>query len=58
MFGARLVVNFATIVRILGALQNIFHQVYRIIQKVVITFADVYMNFAFQLWSDLGPVAL
>ena len=57
MFGARFVINFAAVMRILRRLQKILDQIHRIVQKVVVSLANVDVQLAFELWPKLRPIA-
>src|ERR1700704_1911085 len=56
MFGARFVVNFAAVVRILGALEKVIDEVDGIVEIVVVGLAHVDVKFAFEFRSQLFRV--
>ena len=58
VLGARLVVDFAVVVRVLGSLEKIFHQIHGVVEEIVVGLTDVDVQLAVELWSKLGPVAL
>src|SRR5256885_10185809 len=58
MLRARLVIDFTTVSRILRGLQEIVHQVDRVVQEVVVSFSNVDMNLARELRPELGPITL
>ena len=58
VLGAAFVVDFAAIERVLCRLEKVVDQVHSVIQKVVVRFADVDVDLAFQLRTNLCPVAL
>jgi hypothetical protein len=58
MLCTRLIIHFAAVVWVLSALQEVLHQVDRVIQIVIVGFANVDVKFAFELWPKLFPVAL
>ena len=56
MLGPRLVIDFARVIRILRGLQKVFDEIHRVVQKEVVSFADVDVQLPFQLWTKLRPI--
>src|SRR5687768_2773989 len=56
MLGARLVIDDSAVVRVLRRLEKIFHEIHGVIQKIVVSLADVDVKLAFELWSYLRPI--
>jgi hypothetical protein len=57
VLGPRFVINFASILRVLRGLQKVIHEIHRIVKKIVVSFADVDMKFAFELRTQLRPIS-
>src|SRR6185503_12380096 len=56
MLRAWLVIDEPTVIRVLRRLQKILNQINRIVQKIVVRFADVDVQLSFELRTDPGPI--
>ena len=58
MLGPVAVRDLAAVGRVLDLLEDVLHQVYGVVQIIVVHVADIDMDLALELLADLGPVAL
>ena len=57
VFGARFVIHFAGVVGILCAFKEIIHEINGVVEIIVVTLADVDVNFSLEFWPKLLPIA-